>query len=75
MYKLNKVISLRNRVLNSKYMLNLTKSRFSEDLTLPIIDFQKFLNKSEGWEKECKITAECLHDTGVLCVKDPVKIF
>jgi len=48
--------------------------RFSEDLTMPVIEFSKFLNKSEGWEKECKTTAECLHETGILVVRDPVRI-
>lgn len=47
--------------------------KFSYDLKLPIIDLDKFINRREGWESECKILAECLHDTGVLCVKDSVK--
>ena len=55
-----------------KKFLSYKKSFFSEDLNMPIIDFKKFLDRSEGWEKECKLTAECLHDTGILVVRDPV---
>jgi len=44
----------------------------SYDLEVPTIDSDKFINKSQGWEQECKIAAECLHDTGILVVKDKV---
>ncbi len=57
---------------NIQTIFKVQKFNFSEDLTMPIIDFKKFLDRSEGWEKECKITAECLHDTGILCIRDPV---
>ncbi len=53
-------------------LLKTNKSYFSDELKMPIIDFNKFLIKSEGWEKECKLTAECLHETGILVVRDPV---
>jgi ABC-type Na+ transport system ATPase subunit NatA len=73
MYKLNKLFS--TRLCGIKKIQNLIKAQkanFSDELNMPVIDFKKFLDRSEGWEKECKITAECLHDTGILCVKDPV---
>ncbi len=73
MYKLNKMLS--SRLCNLKSMqklLKIQKSNFSDDMTMPVIDFKKFLDRSEGWEKECKLTAECLYETGILCVKDPV---
>lgn len=44
----------------------------STELTLPVINVDKYLKKSEGWQTECKLVAECLHETGVLCIKDPV---
>ena len=43
-------------------------------IILPIIDMEKFMIKSEGWEHECKLTAECLHDTGVIIIRDHVNI-
>ena len=76
MYKLNKMLS--SRICNLKSvqkLLKIKKSNFSEDLTMPVIDFKKFLDRSEGWEKECKLTAECLNETGILCIKDPVSKF
>ncbi len=76
MYKLNKNITFSSCVKNAcQSFLRLKKSNFSDELTMPIIDFKKFLNKGEGWEKECKTTAECLHETGILVVKDPVNYF
>jgi hypothetical protein len=45
----------------------------SQELSMPIIDIDKFTHKKEGWEKECALIAECLHDTGILVVKDSVK--
>jgi hypothetical protein len=66
-----------NFTLNKKFQKNIFSRFFSTsslDLTMPIIDMDKFINKSQGWEKECKIAAECLHDTGIIVIKDPVKI-
>ncbi len=54
-------------------LFKLFSKQFSSELNLPIIDVEKYLNKSEGWKAECKLVAECLHDTGVLCIKDPVR--
>lgn len=59
--------------LNSKILIKAFTKHFSADLSLPVIDVDKYLNKSEGWQEECKLVAECLHDTGVLCIKDPVR--
>lgn len=52
---------------------NLTVRRFAltQELNLPIIEVGKYLNKSQGWESECKLLADCLHETGVLAIKDP----
>lgn len=72
MYKLSKLVKNVSQT-NIRSLSCYPKFLFSEDLKMPIIDFKKFLDKSEGWEKECKLTAECLHDTGILVVKDPVK--
>jgi hypothetical protein len=55
-----------------KKFIFLSKKYFSTNLNLPTIDFNKFLNKSSGWENECKNVADCLYETGVLVVKDPV---
>jgi hypothetical protein len=48
--------------------------RFSKsyELNMPIIDIDKFNNKSQGWESECKLLADCLHDTGIIVIKDRV---
>ena len=43
------------------------------ELTMPVIYMDKFMNRSEGWEKECKTLAECLNETGIMVVKDKVK--
>lgn len=73
MHKLNKLSLLKKKFSIS--LSSLQKFKFSsQDLTMPVIDIEKFVNKSEGWEKECKITAECLHDTGILVVRDPVRM-
>lgn len=40
---------------------------------LPVIDFDVFLNKREGWEAECAKVADSLHRTGMLLVKDLVR--
>jgi hypothetical protein len=71
MQKLSKFsgAKLRNTLKN---LVSFRKSNFSEHLEMPIIDLRKYLNKSEGWERECKLTADCLHDTGILVVRDPV---
>lgn len=45
---------------------------FSQAISLPTIDVDKYLNKSQGWEKECKLASDCLHETGILIIKDPV---
>jgi hypothetical protein len=71
MQKLSKLPGAKLRT-TFKSLFSLKKSNFSEDLDMPIIDFRKFINKSEGWERECKLTADCLHDSGVLVVRDPV---
>jgi len=55
-----------NTILIKKYFST------NDDLHIPIINIDKFLKKSQGWEVECKIAAECLHDTGIMIVKDPV---
>ena len=62
-----------SRVKANFSLSKFSKFRFTQDLTMPIIDFDKFLNKSQGWEAECKLTADCLHDTGILCVKENVR--
>lgn len=69
------MINIKKIFSHKKYSLHSFLSfKFSSiDLTMPVVDLNKFLNKSEGWEKECKLTAECLHDTGILVVKDNVK--
>jgi hypothetical protein len=45
------------------------------DLAMPVIDMHKYMTKSEGWEKECNTLAECLHETGIVVVKDRVSFF
>jgi hypothetical protein len=37
----------------------------------PVIDLQKFFEKSEGWQKECDKVAASLHKFGILIVRDP----
>jgi hypothetical protein len=65
-------------MLTQKLIKNISKitiKNFSvSELSMPIIDLSKFINKSEGWEKDCKTVGDCLHDTGILVVKDPVNI-
>jgi isopenicillin N synthase-like dioxygenase len=56
-----------------KLFSRLSVGNFStnETLELPVIDYDKYLNKRSGWESECKKVTECLEETGVLVVKDP----
>ncbi len=61
----------KNYSLSQKLYSN-SKFNFSQELKMPIIDLDKFIHREHGWEKECKILAECLHDTGILVVKDKV---
>ena len=62
------------KIKNRKLIFQkLSKMMFSSDtIDIPTICIKKYLNKSEGWEKECKAVADCLYETGVLVVKDPV---
>lgn len=64
------------RLLTRPNFFKLTKFNFSqsEGLNMPVIDIDKFINKSEGWQSECKLMADCLHDTGILVIKDRVRI-
>jgi hypothetical protein len=59
---------------NNFYLKNSYKTFSNIDLDLPIIDVKKFLNKSSGWEAECKLIADCFHETGIVVIKDPVNI-
>lgn len=40
-------------------------------LKVPTIDVAKFLQKSVGWEKDCKQVAESLKTYGLVIIKDP----
>ena len=37
----------------------------------PVIDLQKFFERSDGWQKECDKVAASLHKFGILIVRDP----
>ena len=65
-----KLTSIKKNFISKKYL----STSANDILELPIIDYNKFLKKQEGWENECKKVAECLNQTGILVVKDPVKI-
>ena len=41
------------------------------DADIPIIDAQKYLEKSEGWEEECRNVAYSFHKYGIVKLKDP----
>jgi hypothetical protein len=61
------------RIVTNSHFSKLQKFNFSSyELEVPTIQLDKFINKNQGWEQECKIAAECLHDTGILVVKDSV---
>ena len=45
-----------------------------DTLDMPIVDIDKFLNKGENWERECKTAAECLNQSGIMIVRDTVNI-
>jgi hypothetical protein len=73
MLKLNKLLNLSPIKIRFNSFIKTKKLGFSSgELLMPIIDMDKFMNKREGWEKECKLTADCLHETGILVVKDNV---
>lgn len=38
---------------------------------VPVINIQAYFDKSEGWEEECKKVADCLHNFGILVIRDP----
>lgn len=57
---------------NNKNIIKNIKKSVSE-LTLPVIDAKKYMNKSQNWESECKLVAQCFYETGVLAVLDPVR--
>lgn len=67
-----KTINTKNINSNAKTLYYMVKKSFTQELKLPIIDVEKYLKKSNGWEAECKLVADCLHETGILCIKDPV---
>jgi hypothetical protein len=60
------------RKLISKFSKYTIRNFSVGELTMPVIDLAKFINKSEGWKEECKLVGECLHETGILVVRDPV---
>lgn len=39
-------------------------------IVIPTVDVEAFMNKSEGWEEQCKIAAESLHKYGIVVMKD-----
>jgi len=41
-------------------------------VNMPTIDIDKFINKGQNWENECKLAADCLHETGIMVVRDQV---
>jgi hypothetical protein len=38
---------------------------------IPVIDVKAYLEKLPGWEVECQKVAFCLHNYGILVVRDP----
>jgi hypothetical protein len=66
-----------NSYITKKSYFSQAKKFFSsssnDTLEVPTIDFDLFLNKRPGWQDECEKVANCLHQTGILVVKDPVK--
>lgn len=48
-----------------------TEPRQPADSDIPVIDVRKYLNKSKGWEEECKKVAESFHKFGILKFRDP----
>ena len=70
-------LSLRNSIsknisLKTTKLLVRNYKSFSQAINMPVIDINKYLNKSEGWKQECKLVSDCLHETGILVIKDPV---
>lgn len=68
------MISVRKLLKKQSFKNLVPKYSFSTELNVPVIDLDKFMNKTEGWKDECKKTAECLHETGILLIKDSVNI-
>lgn len=64
-----RAISRKSIVIN-KFLKTQIKY-FSDTLELPVVDVAKYLNRSQGWEKECKLVSDCFHETGVLAIRDP----
>jgi hypothetical protein len=58
-----------------KSLYGIQNKAFSDVLDLPAIDVAKYINKSQGWEKECRLVAECLNQSGVIAIRDPVRLF
>ncbi len=76
--QMKKILSsnLLNQSLKGRKLVKTTIRSFSgsiDEIDIPTIDLDKFLHKKQNWERECKLAAECLHDTGIMIVKDPVK--
>jgi hypothetical protein len=63
------------RKIISKFSKQTTKNFSVGELSMPVIDLSKFINKSEGWKDECKLVGDCLHETGILVVRDPVILY
>ena len=60
---------------SNKFAYKFFSKQFSNELNLPIVDVAKYLKKSQGWESECKLVSDCFNETGVLAIRDPVRIF
>lgn len=52
-------------------MLNHFTKFTCSTLKVPTIDITKFLQKSIGWEKDCKEVAESFKTYGLVIIKDP----
>jgi len=67
------MLCLKKWKLKTESFLRIRNKMFSTDsIDIPTIDINKYLKKEQGWEKECKTVSDCLYETGILVVKDPV---
>lgn len=60
-------------VWSSEFVCFKMAAQVIEVESLPIVDFDLFLNKKDGWEVECAKVKDSLYRTGLLIVQDPVR--
>lgn len=62
--------SLIKEIVSMLRLVSCLSSKYS-NLKVPAVDVARFLQRSPGWEQDCKEVAEAFKTYGLLVIKDP----